>query len=311
MRIILVFVVTMFFHISVFAQEMISPEMRNLELNLMTESFASLGWNEFVDVASVPAGVLLFDQAYVSDNSEEFMLIKIAGPTKESRFEKLKDENGTILNFTTRWGNLVSVYIDTNDESKISQIQRALGVKKTSRWQLLIPEAQANTSNICFPKQKPSAASVAYGPMVNSCFWAGWDALKKDVKGKAASIWEAIKNPKSVKHYWNEAKKQFALVKKAIAEITESVPEFIEAMKGLKLSVQTDAVCAWIGSMTPDILATLAAGAGAIKLGSKISLGLTKIKSLSKMMQSFKRAGNVVPAKAQGQLLAGAISCAM
>lgn len=293
------------FHTLAQAEESISPEMRSLEINLMNENFSSLGLYEYLDTSTVPEGLLDFDQAYVTGDSEEFILVKFAGPTNESKFEKISSDEGTVLNFTTRWGNLVSLYIDSTDENKVLQIQTALGLTQTSLWQVLVPQAHALP---CDKKVAPQG--VGYQSLVRSCVGTALSSAGKSVSSTAKSIWSAIKNPKSIRQYWNDAKKQFVALKKAISEMTKTVPEFISSLKGLKPNVQTDVACAWIGSLVPDMLISLATGgAGLSKLLAKIAIGIKKMKGLSKTIQSFKRMGHRIPEKAQSQILTGAIAC--
>jgi hypothetical protein len=295
------------FHFSAFSQEMITTEMRNLEINQMLENFSSLGWMEYADLASFPQGVFNFDQVFITENSQDLVMIKFLGPTAETNFEKIVADEGLIFNFTTRWGNRASMYVETGDAATIEKIQSALGMRKTSRWEILFPRANAVSGAQCSPRSKNVFAAQA--AMVESCFWQYGGAFGDDVKGKASAIWENIKNPKSLKYYWNAAKKQLAAIKTAILEIQKSVPEFIEGIKDLKLNVQTDIICAWVGSLMPDILIGVATGAGVAKLVVKLTQSVKLVKELNYVVKGMKKMENVIPEKAQSQLLTGAIRC--
>lgn len=291
-----------------FSQESPTYEMRNLEINVLSEALSLMGWMEFADAAKIPVGSLRFDQAYVRHDSDELVLVKIAGPSTKSIFEKIPTHDGLIFNFTTRWGNLASLYIQSSDPSRIAQIQRSISSRQFSRWELFLPKAYAlGSKDNC--TMRSSNSSWELGSTVTSCFWSAFGGLKKDLSAKGSQIWDAIKNPKSLKEYWEDGKNQFKAIETTIAEINKTVPAFIEIVRHLKPSLQAEALCAWVGSLAPDMLMTLLAGAGVAKLGLKLIESLEKMKNLKNTLEKLKKFESLIPEKAQKEFISGAIAC--
>ena|GEM_PF-3601886 len=166
-------------------------------------------------------------------------------------------------------------------------------------WQILVPEAQAESAAICLAatrsmreKMWPAQQVIdtaGIGHILQTCAVSALKGMKDGVVDLVEGTWSVVKNlvtnPEAL---WNDTVEKFSQLKDLVIHLQPRLEEFFTTISQMDADTKAEIACSTIASLAVQALIPGALAKGAVAITEKIGM-LTRMTKTLDLISSLKR----------------------